>query len=84
MAWVDELLNRLCEAHYIAILDLTKGYWQILLDPSLKDKTAFATPSGLYQFTHMPFGLHGGPHSFPVADGSPTVAPPGVRCYLLG
>ncbi|CAM5155407.1 unnamed protein product, partial [Natator depressus] len=59
MPRVDELLDRLGEACYITTLDLTKGYWQIPLDPRSKEKTAFATPSGLYHFTRMPFGLHG-------------------------
>uniref|UniRef100_A0A8C3H7S2 ribonuclease H n=1 Tax=Chrysemys picta bellii TaxID=8478 RepID=A0A8C3H7S2_CHRPI len=64
MPRVDELLERLGEACYITTLDLTKGYWQIPLEPRSKEKTAFATPSGLYQFTRMPFGLHGAPATF--------------------
>lgn len=39
-------------------LDLTKRYWQIPLTPSSWERTAFAAPQGLFQFTHMPFGLH--------------------------
>ncbi|CAM4447975.1 unnamed protein product [Lepidochelys kempii] len=46
MPCVDELLDRLGEPCYITMLDLTKGYWQIPLDPRSKEKTAFATPSG--------------------------------------
>ncbi|XP_044860608.1 uncharacterized protein LOC123363556 [Mauremys mutica] len=64
MPRVDELLDRLGEAHYITTLDLTKGYWQIPLEPRSKEKTAFATLSGLYHFTRMPFGLHGAPAIF--------------------
>ncbi|CAM5106316.1 unnamed protein product [Natator depressus] len=64
MPRVDELLDRLGEACYITTLDLTKGYWQIPLDPRFKEKTAFATPSGLYHFTRMPFSLHGAPATF--------------------
>ncbi|CAM4543391.1 unnamed protein product [Caretta caretta] len=64
MPCIDELLNRLGEACYITTLDLTKRYWQIPLDPRSKEKTAFATPSGLYHFTQMPFGLHGAPATF--------------------
>ncbi|CAM4589834.1 unnamed protein product [Lepidochelys kempii] len=59
MPRIDELLDWLGEACYITTLDLTKGYWQIPLDPRSKEKTAFATPSGLYHFTQMPFSLHG-------------------------
>lgn len=59
MPCIDELLERLGEAQYFTTLDLTRGYWQIPLDTSSKEKTAFATPSGLYQFVRMPFRLHG-------------------------
>ncbi|KAJ1169201.1 hypothetical protein NDU88_001107 [Pleurodeles waltl] len=58
---IDELLERLGKAKYMSTLDLTKGYWQIPLGPEDKEKTAFATPSGLYHFKVLPFGLHGAP-----------------------
>ncbi|CAM4540281.1 unnamed protein product, partial [Lepidochelys olivacea] len=51
-------------ARYITTLDLTKGDWQIPLEPRLKEKTAFATPSRFYQFTKKPFGLHEAPMTF--------------------
>lgn len=47
-----------------ALIDFTKGYWQIPLDQASKENTAFATPSSLYQFTKMPFGRHGAATSF--------------------
>lgn len=55
---VDELLDCLGEVQYVATLDLTKGYWQITLTLESREKTAFATLSGLYYFTRMLFGLH--------------------------
>ncbi|CAM5135655.1 unnamed protein product [Natator depressus] len=64
MPRIDELLDRLGTANYITTLDLTKGYWQIPLDPHFREKTAFTTPTGLYQFFQMPFGLHGTPATF--------------------
>lgn len=59
MPRTDILLSKLGEACYMSTFDLTNGYWQVLLLPQDKKKTAFATPKGLYQFTVMLFGLHG-------------------------
>ncbi|CAJ0924600.1 unnamed protein product [Ranitomeya imitator] len=64
MPRVDELIDRLGKARYITTLDLTKGYWQIPLAEAAREKTAFATPEGLFQYVYMPFGLHGAPATF--------------------
>ncbi len=64
MPRVDELIERLGKAKYLSTLDLCKGYWQIPLTNTSKELTAFRVPSGLYQFTVMPFGLHGAAATF--------------------
>ncbi|XP_075786849.1 uncharacterized protein LOC142829675 isoform X2 [Pelodiscus sinensis] len=64
MPRTEELLERLGQAEYFSILDMTKGYWQIPLTPASKEKTAFPTPWGLFQFVTMPFGLHGAAATF--------------------
>ncbi|TKS64962.1 Retrovirus-related Pol polyprotein from transposon 412 [Collichthys lucidus] len=64
MPRVDELLDRLGTARFFTTLDLTKGYWQIPLSSESKEKTAFSTPYGLYQFVTLPFGLFGAPATF--------------------
>ncbi|CAM4688681.1 unnamed protein product [Lepidochelys olivacea] len=58
--------NRLIgKGRFLSTLDLTKGYWQIPLAKEAKEKTAFSTPEGLYQYTVLlPFGLHGAPATF--------------------
>lgn len=43
---------------------LKKDYSQIPLTPESREKTAFSTPFGLFQFQTMPFGLHGAPATF--------------------
>ena len=48
----------------ISTLDLAKGYWQIPLSTEASEKTAFITPSGLYKFEVMSFGLHSVPAMF--------------------
>lgn len=64
MPRIDDLVERVGKAKYITTLDLCKGYWQIPMEETSRQYTAFRAPSGLYQFTVMPFGLHGAPATF--------------------
>ncbi|XP_034565107.1 uncharacterized protein LOC117830889 isoform X4 [Notolabrus celidotus] len=61
---IDDLLERLGKAKYLTTLDLCKGYWQVPLTEQSRKLTAFRTPWGLFQFTVLPFGLHGAPATF--------------------
>jgi hypothetical protein len=64
MPRIDDLLERIGQAKYITTLDLCKGYWQVPLEEASRPYTAFRTPLGLFQFTVLPFGLHGAPATF--------------------
>ncbi|CAM4507914.1 unnamed protein product [Lepidochelys olivacea] len=61
MPHTDELLEKLGRAQFISTLDLTKGYWQVPLDESAKERSAFITHLGLYEFNVLPFGLRNAP-----------------------
>ena len=41
---IDDTLDTMGNACYFSTLDLASGYWQVALNPSDKEKTAFATP----------------------------------------
>ncbi|XP_028177583.1 uncharacterized protein LOC114365243 [Ostrinia furnacalis] len=61
---IEDQIDQLGGYQYFITLDLASGYYQIPLDPSSQDKTAFVTPDGQYQFTRMPFGLANAPSVF--------------------
>ena len=42
---------------WFTTMDLLSGFWQVLIKPEHRHKTAFITMRGLYEFIVMPFGL---------------------------
>ena len=61
---IDECLDSLSGAQWFSTMDLNSGFWQIEMAPEDKEKTAFVTTLGLFQFRVMPFGLVNAPSTF--------------------
>ncbi|KAL8582193.1 hypothetical protein ACOMHN_004112 [Nucella lapillus] len=52
------------KSKYFTRIDLSKGYWQIALSEDSKEATAFSTPTGLFQWRVLPFGMVNAPAVF--------------------
>lgn len=61
---IDDTLDALVHTEYFTTLDLKSGYWQIEMHPTSREKTAFITHDGLYEWNVLPFGLSNSPSSF--------------------
>lgn len=61
---VTTILDQLGKARYFTCLDMASGYHQVPIHPQDKQKTAFSTDSGHYEFQRMCFGLKGAPATF--------------------
>ncbi|GBM95875.1 Retrovirus-related Pol polyprotein from transposon 412 [Araneus ventricosus] len=47
---IDDTLDALKGSQWFSTLDLKSGYWQVEIQPEDKEKTAFTTGQGLWQF----------------------------------
>lgn len=54
---IDESIDALGGSRWFSTLDMMSGYWQIEVDESDKQKTAFTAHKGLFEFYAIPFGL---------------------------
>ena len=61
---VDDTLDMLSGSTWFTTLDLKSGYWQVEVAEEHREKTAFCTPEGLFEFNVMPFGLCNAPATF--------------------
>jgi len=61
---VDDTFDTLAGSSWFSTLDLKTGYWQVKVNPSDREKTAFCTQQGLFEFNVMPLGLCNAPATF--------------------
>ncbi len=51
---IDDSLDTLAGSRWFSTMDLVSGYWQVSMAPEDREKTAFSTHRGLFQFTAAP------------------------------
>ncbi|KAL8572672.1 hypothetical protein ACOMHN_049801 [Nucella lapillus] len=61
---IDDSLDALGGAKVFSTLDLASGYHQVAMSPEDRQKTAFITPFGLFEYLRMPMGLSTAPATF--------------------
>lgn len=61
---VDDILERLDGMKYFSKFDLVTSYYQIEMEEEAKEKTAFVTEEGSFEYNVMPFGLTNAPATF--------------------
>ncbi len=61
---INDIIDVFRGAKYFCSIDLTSGYWQIKVADKYREKAAFGSHLGLYEFLCMPVGLTGAPATF--------------------
>ena len=61
---MDECIDALVGNRWFSNIDANAAYWQVPLSPEAREKTAFRTRLGLFEFTRLPFGLANAPSTY--------------------
>ena len=79
---IQDIFDSLVGTTVFSSIDLRSGYFQIPVAPESVPFTAFVTPTGLYEFLRMPFGVTNAPGFFQRAMHS-VLGPLLGRCALV-
>jgi len=54
---IDSMIDAAADHELLTFMDASSGFHQIQMEPSDQEDTAFITPTGIYCYIAMPFGL---------------------------
>jgi len=60
----NDIFDSLQGASHFATIDLLQGYWEVPMTQRAKERAAFCTKRGLFQFTRLAYGLSNSPPTF--------------------
>ena len=61
---IQVIFDKIGGSKWFTTMDLLNGFWQVMVKPEHRPKTAFVTARGLFEFVVMPFGLCNAPATF--------------------
>ena len=64
MHLISELLQDMDKAIWYCSLDMASGFWVVEMTERARSISAFITPSGLFEWLRMPFGLKNAPQIY--------------------
>ncbi|CAK1593440.1 unnamed protein product [Parnassius mnemosyne] len=79
---ITDLFDKLGKSSYFSTIDLASGYHQIEIEEQDRQKTAFSTQNGHYEFLRMPFGLKTAPATFQRTMDSVLRGLQGIHCMV--
>lgn len=79
---IQDILDGLQGAKYFTSLDLASAYWSVPIKESDKEKTAFITQGGLFEFNVLPFGVKTAPATFQFLMQRVLAGHPSAQPYL--
>lgn len=79
---ITDILDQLGRSKYFTTLDLPSGYHQVPLHVDDREKTAFSTDSGHFQYKRMPQGLKNSSATFQRLMNSILSGLIGIKCFV--
>jgi hypothetical protein len=61
---INQILEELGQSVYFTALDILSGFYNLRIAQSCREKTAFSTPDGHFEFNRLPMGLKNSPSIF--------------------